>query len=174
MINAKAKVTEFIAQLIPYDYILFASVLALFLITLLLAIALYKKLFLSIFLIIVSFFILLLGPTLGYIELHKWLFKTTHSIDIVKELEFSHAVIVSGEIKNVSKRNFKSCEVEAAAYKVNKYSIVTQIYKLNPFKRGSIVINKPILKSESSQYKVILEPFNYSKDFNVSVDVQCK
>jgi len=61
----KEKITAFINELVVYDYILFGSVFALFLLFIILAIILRKKIVLSIVLILFSFTILTLGPTLG-------------------------------------------------------------------------------------------------------------
>jgi hypothetical protein len=71
----KLDATEFIDNLILQDYILFGSVFILFVLFIILAIVLRKKLGLAIFFILLSICILFLGPTVGYIQMHKYLLK---------------------------------------------------------------------------------------------------
>ena len=81
----KLKIQNFIDGLIPYDYILFGSVLALFVLFIVLAILLRKKITLAIFLVLLAFATFLLGPTLGYVAMHKFLFKN-HLLSAIKSV----------------------------------------------------------------------------------------
>ena len=66
MNKLRSTLESFIATLHTYDYILFGISGALFLLILLLAIVLRKKVGLSLFLVLLSFIIIIAGPTLGY------------------------------------------------------------------------------------------------------------
>jgi len=169
----KEKITAFINELVIYDYILFGSVFALFLLFIILAIVLRKKVSLSIFLILLSFFILILGPTLGYLKMHEYLFKNSTQLISQKRLSFTPAVVLKGSVTNESKVNFASCKITASAYKVSQNVIKKYIYPLKPFKKMSILEDN-ILKGEIREFKIIIEPFSYSKDYNISIKASCR
>jgi len=167
------KITAFLDELIKYDYILFGTVFTLFILFIILAIVLRKKVAISIFLIIFSFVILTLGPTLGYIKMHEYLYKNSCELVSQKRLSFTPAIVVNGTITNESKLDFKSCKITANVYKSSKNIIKKYIYPLKPFKKMSIVQGN-ILKGETQEFKIIVEPFTYKKDYNISIKASCK
>ena len=169
----KDKIIAFTEGLITYDYILFGSVFFLFLLFIILAIVLRKKVALSIFLILLSFSILILGPTLGYFKMHEYLFKNSTMLISQKRLSFTPAVVVNGTLINESKFDFSSCKITASAYKSSKNIIKKYIYPLKPLKKMSI-IEENILKGQTREFKIIVEPFTYSKDYNISIKASCK
>jgi hypothetical protein len=169
----KVKMQSFIDGLITYDYILFGAVLVLFVLFIILAILLRRKLGLAIFFVLIAFATFLLGPTLGYIALHKFLFKNHTELIEQKKLNFSEAVIVKGRLFNDSKFDFKSCKITASAFKVTSNKYKNYIYKLKPFKKMSIV-EKDIKKGQTREFKIIVEPFTYKRDYNISLEANCK
>ena len=169
----KEKITAFINELVTYDYILFGSIFALFLLFIILAIVLRKKVGLSIFLIIFSFVTLALGPTLGYIKMHEYLYKNSCKLVSQKRLSFTPAIVVNGTITNESRLDFKSCKITASVYKSSKNIIKKYLYPLKPLKNMSI-LQENILKGETQEFKIIVEPFTYSKDYNISIKASCK
>ena len=169
----KEKITAFINELVIYDYILFSSAFALFLLFIILAILLRKKVALSIFLILLSFTLLTLGPVLGYIKMHEYLYKNSCELVSQKRLSFTPAIVVNGTITNESKFDFSSCKITATAYKSSKNIIKKYIYPLKPLKKRSI-LEENILKGETKKFKIIVEPFTYSKDYNISIKASCK
>jgi len=167
------KITVFMDELIKYDYILFGSVFILFILFIILAIVLRKKAGLSIFLILLSFLILTVGPTLGYIKMHEYLFKNSCELISQKKLSFTPAVVVKGSITNESKVDFSSCRITASLYKSSKNIIKKYIYPLKPLKKMSILVEN-INRGETQEFKIIVEPFTYSKDYNISIKASCK
>lgn len=167
------KISAFTNNLISYDYILFGSVFFLFVLFIILAIVLRRKTVLAIILIFLSFLILVLGSTFGYIKMHQILFKNSTKLISQKKLSFTPAVVVNGTITNESKLNFKSCKITASAYKFSKNAIKKHIYPLKPFKKMSI-IKENILKGETQEFKIIVEPFRYKKDYNISIKASCR
>jgi len=165
--------TTLIDGLIIYDYILFGSVFAIFLLLTTLGIVLRQKKALAIILILISFIILLLGSTLGYVQMHKFLYKNSVSLVSQKHLTYTKAVVIHGMVKNISKFDFKNCKLTASAYKVSGNFIKDYLFKFNPFKKMSIVEND-ILKGQEREFKLILEPFTYSKDYNISMGADCR
>jgi len=169
----KAKITAFVNELILYDYILFGSAFVLFILFIVLGIILRRKVGLSIFLIILAFLILTLTPTLGYLEMHKFLFKNTITLTSQKKLNFTKAIVIKGKISNGSKFNFKSCKITASAFKVSKNPLKSFLYPFKPLKKMSI-LKEDIPKGETKEFKMFIEPFTYSKDYNVSLEASCK
>ncbi len=169
----KEKITAFIDGLIPYDYALFGAVFLLFILFIIIALMLRRKVIFSLFFILLAFTTLLAGPTLGYIKLHEYLFKNSLTLTSQKRLHFSEAVIVYGTLTNESKSYFKECRITANAYAVTSNKYKNYLKKLKPFQKMSIV-EKGIAVSESRNFKIIVEPFTYSRDYNISLGADCK
>ena len=169
----KAKLTAFIDGLILYDYTLFGAVFGLFILFIILSIVLRRKVVFAIFLVLLAFTLLIAGPTVGYIKMHEYLFKNTTTLVSQKKLEFVNAVVVKGSLKNESNRNFSSCKITAKIHKVSKNSFKNYIYQFKTLKKGSI-IRESISKGEAIDFKIIVEPFKYSKDYNISLGAKCK
>ncbi len=166
-------VSVFLDELIIYDYILFGSTFVLFLLLVVLAIVLRRKMGLAVFLVFIAFLVLIITPTFGYIEMHNYLFKNSIEMTSQKRLSFTEALIVKGTLKNESKFDFKSCKITAMAYKVTGNEYKDYILKLKPIKKMSIV-EEDIKKAQAIEFKIIVEPFTYSKDYNISVSGDCK
>jgi len=169
----KEKLTAFINNLIIYDYILFGSVFLIFILFIILAIVVHRRIGLAIFLVIFAFAILFLGPTIGYLQMHKFLYKNSLTLLSQKKLHFTQAVVIKGSITNKSKFNFERCVITASAYKVtnNRYKNMLMPYK--PFQKASIV-QEDIPKGITKEFKMFLEPFTYSKEYNISLKASCK
>jgi len=169
----KGTITAFINDLIKYDYILFGSVFFLFILMLILALVLRKKSGLSAFLALLSFAILFVGPTLGYIKMHEFLFPHTIKILSQKKLNFTPAIVVTGEVKNEAKKDFKICKITASVLRQSKNKIKTYIYQYKPLKKMSI-IEENIQKGETRSFKIIIEPFTSSREYNISIKADCQ
>ena len=168
----KAKITAFINELIMYDYILFGSVFVLFILFIVLGILLRKKTTVAVFFILLSFTILLAGPTIGYVKMHDYIFKNTTELISQKKLNFTQAVVVKAKVTNKSKQFFKRCHITASAIKISKNKFKNYLYTLKPFAQMSI-LEQNIEVNEVREFKIIIEPFTYSKDFNVSIGAKC-
>ena len=169
----KAKITAFIDGLIIYDFILFGAVFASFLLLIILSIMLRKRVFIAIFFFLLSFSLLLLGPTLGYQKMHEYLFKNSTKLISEKRLEFVNAIVVKGTLTNESKFNFSSCLISAKVHKESKNELKRYLYQFKTIKKMSI-LKENIKKGESVDFKIIVEPFTYSKDYNISLGARCK
>lgn len=169
----KAKLQAFLDSLILYDYILFGSSFILFILFIILGIVLRKKLGMAIFLVLLAFAILILAPTLGRIEMHKFLFKNSVTLLSQKRLEFTDAIVVKGMISNESRFNFKECFITANVHKVSRNEYKNYVYQFKTIKKMSI-LEKDIEKESSRNFKIIVEPFTYSKDYNISLGAKCK
>ncbi|MDD2838184.1 MAG: DUF2393 family protein [Sulfuricurvum sp.] len=170
----KAQIIDFIHHLLIYDYLLFGGIFILFILLLTLAIAFRKKMGLAIFLVLVAFGVLTAGPVGGYIALHHYLFKHTIIIHEVKALEFTEALLIKGDINNTSKRPFKECTLHAGVYKVTHNKYIDPLYPYLPFKKSSLKLQVRIDPGKSVPFKLFVEPFRYTKDYNLTLKGECR
>ena len=168
-----SKITVFIDGLISYDYALFTVSFGVFILFIILGILLRNKLFVAILFILLAFSTLLIGPTVGYVKLHENLFKNSTELVSQKRLSFTEAIVVKGTLTNESKRNFSSCKITASVYKVTSNKLKNYLTKLKPFKKTSI-IEDDIAMAQTREFKIIVEPFTYTRDYNISLGADCK
>jgi hypothetical protein len=169
----KEKFTAFMDGLITYDYILFATIFALFILLLIFAILLRKRLKSFLFVLLLSFITLFAGPTLGYKEMHKYLFKNSITLTSQKKLTFTPAIVIKASVKNESNFNFQRCKITATVHKASKNRLKNYIYQFKVLQKMSILEDN-IVKDETRIFKMIVEPFNYKKDYNITLKASCK
>ncbi|WP_295051623.1 DUF2393 family protein [Sulfuricurvum sp.] len=170
----KAKIIEFIHHLIIYDYFLFGGIFVLFLLLLVLAIALRHKMALAIAFVVLAFGVLTAGPIVGYLQLHHYLFKNKIILHEVKALQFTEALLIKGDISNTSKRSFQECTVSTGVYKVTHNRYLDRLYPYVPFKKSSLKVIESIPPGKSKPFKLFVEPFSYTKDFNITIKAECR
>lgn len=169
----KSKIQAFLDSLIMYDYILFGASFVLFIFFIILGIVLRKKIFLAIFLILLAFATLIVIPTLGRTEMHKFLFSNTLSLISQKRLEFTDAIVVKATVENTSQFNFSSCNITANVHKVSKNALKNYLFSFKTIKKMSIV-EYDIPKAQTRDFKIIVEPFTYTRDYNITLGAKCK
>ncbi len=169
----KEKILEFIHGLNNYDYILFGALFVIFLLLLIMAMLLRKKAFFASIFLILSLGTLFVGPFVGYIQLHNYLYKNSAKITEIKALEFTPTLIVKGALTNESQRDFSTCKIQVNIFKVAHNQILDAIFPLNPFQKVWIAETE-IKKGETRDLKIIVEPFTYKQDYNLSLSVDCK
>lgn len=171
----KERVFTFIENLLIYDYILFGSILLLFILFLLLAVLLRRHMILAVLVIIFALFFVILGPVFGYKAVHSYIFKNHLEDIVVKELQFSPALVVKGVIVNDSKFTFKECKIKAKVFKVSHNELFDMLYPLNPFKKTSYMLyDINLSKHQKKEFKFFIEPFHYTKDYNTSFEGSCR
>jgi len=152
---------------------LFGGVFVLFLLFIILAILLRKKVGLALFFLLFGFILLFVGPTVGYVELHKYLFSSEVQILSQKRLVFTPAIVVRGSLKNVSKFDFKECKIVASVHKKSKNKLRNTIYQFKNIKKMSM-IESDIPKGQLRNFKLIVEPFTYKKSYDISLKASCR
>ncbi len=169
----KASLQSLIASFHTYDYIFFATSSTLFLLLLVLAIILREKTVLSLTLVLLAFIILIAGPVLGYQYVHSTLYKTEITELNIKKLEFSQAIIIKGKLTNQGKQSFKECKISSKAYKGPTNFLEEIVLPLKPFLKMSIIQTDILDINQSREFKIILEPFTYENEYNISVKASC-
>ncbi len=173
MNNIKSLMESFVASLHLYDYILFGVSGALFILILLLAIILRNKTGLSLLLVLLAFVIVITGPLFGYQYIHTTVYKTEISELQIKKLEFSQALVIKGNLRNIGSQSFHTCTISAKAFKGPTNILEEYVNPLKPFQKVSILKKTPIEINDSIDFKMMLEPFTYSNEYNISVKVDC-
>jgi hypothetical protein len=170
----KAKIIDFINHLLIYDYLLFGGIFILFILLLVLAIALKNKMGLAIFMVLLAFTVLTVGSVVGYIKLHQYLFKNQIALYEVKALEFTEALLIKGKITNTSKRPFQECTLYTGVHKVTHNRYLDRLYPNFPFKKSALKLTESIAPGESAPFKLFVEPFRYTKDYNITIKGECR
>ncbi|MDO8454856.1 MAG: DUF2393 family protein [Sulfurimonas sp.] len=168
----KEKIVAFIHELIIYDYILFGSSFILFILFITLAIVVRKRVGFSLFLVLLSFILLLALPSLGYVKMHEYLFKNNIQVISEKKLVFTEAIVVKGTLTNESKFDFKTCHVTAKVCKATGNKYKDFIFTFKPIMKMSI-LEEDLKIGETREFKIIVEPFTYANDYNASVKADC-
>ena len=170
----KSKISEFIHNLLVIDYILFSTLALLFIIFLILAIVVRQKVIISVLMILIAFLLISVAPPILYNMMHDYIYKTSSNISKVQELEFLDALVVEGNFTNISKKRFKKCKVKVKLHKVNSNEFINKLLSFVSFRTKSIDIVEPIDINTSRSFRAVIEPFNYNKDYNVSIGVDCR
>ncbi|MFH0708623.1 MAG: DUF2393 family protein [Pseudomonadota bacterium] len=171
----KTQLLHFIDTLALYDYLLLGGILFFFFLFLILAVLFHHKLTLAITLILTAFLLLLGAPLGGYLLLHKYVYQHTISLTTVQDLEFTEALLLRGNINNTSKQSFKECTIYFGVSKTSSIKILNdKIYPYLPFQRQTLTITQSIKPNETETFKLLIEPFNYSKKFSVTAWGVCR
>lgn len=170
----KKNILEFLHTLNLYDYLLFGGIVFLFLFLLILAILFRHKHILAITLVLLAFMTLIMAPFGGYIALHALMYKHTVTLITVKDLTYTEALLIKGKINNTSKQTFKECTLRVGVSKISPIKPLNKLYPYVPFRRQTIVIYGPIKPKASKTFKLLIEPFHYTKRHSVTVLGQCR
>lgn len=173
MNQLKANLQAFVSTLHDYDYIMFGAVGALFLLLLLLAIVLRKRTITSLVLVLFALIIVVSGPIAGYAYVHSAVYKTEISELQVKKLEFTEALVIKGKLQNLGKQAYHKCTVSANAYKGASNFFEEMVYPLKPFQKVSILLEEDLNITQSLDFKLVMEPFTYSDEYNISMKANC-
>ncbi len=171
---SKTFLLAYVNHLEMADYLAFTWVMVLSFLFLMLGIMLLKRLtFLSVGLMLIAFMGIFVAP-FGI----KWYFndnlrKTQTTIKTTKQLQFSDTFILQGEVKNVSKKPFKLCLVDIRFCKYSKKGLKNYIYKLKPFKKKLLKINKTLDVNKSVDFKIVLNEFRLPNDVNITAVSEC-
>lgn len=169
----KERLLHFLHELVFYDYLLFLGIFTVFIILVVVALLFHKKMVLSILLILLAFATIFIAPFVGYSLLHQKLDKNSVQITSYNRLEFAPVVVIHATLSNLSNHAFKRCRIEAAASKHSKYAMINKIFAYNPFISSEKLIETPIEVNQSVPVKMVLAPFHYEKEFDVSITAQC-
>lgn len=170
----KTAIIDFISHLLIYDYLLFGGIILAFILILMVAVVLREKIALAVFLVFLAFGIVTAGSVVGYTMMHHYLFKHKVVVTEMKALEFTEALLIKGDIHNLSKRTFSECTLNTGVYKVTHNRFIDPIYPYLPFKKSSLSVQETIKPGDKTSFKLFVEPFRYTKDYNITLKAECR
>lgn len=170
----KRHVIDFLHTLNLYDYLFFGGIIFFFLFLLILSILLRHKQTLALILVILALITLLIAPIGGYIALHALIYKHSIKLTTVKDLEFTDALLVKGDMNNNSNETFKECTLYIGVSKISPIKPLNKVYPYLPFRRQTIVIKGPIAPKETKTFKLLIQPFHYAKRHSVTALGHCR
>ena len=169
----KEKILLFVHSLSTYDYLYYLGVILLFIFLIILTLLLRKRITLALLTLLIAILEVALAPTVGFEYFHSFLFANSIEVTKAKRLEFVQAVVIEGSLQNESKFDFSSCTLSVKISKDKHNKIKNLILKLKPIKTKTFTL-KDIARGEKREFKFLIEPFTYKKDFLVSVSGICK
>ncbi len=170
----RTQIIDFLHALNLYDYFLFGGIIFLFLFLMILAIFFRHKQTLALVLIILALITLLIAPIGGFIALHALLYKHTITLTTVKDLTFTEALLIQGDVNNTSKQTFKECTLYVGISKISPIKPLNKLYPYIPFRHQTITLTGPISPQRSQSFKLLIQPFHYAKPHSVTVIGQCR
>jgi len=170
----KSSILNYISHFSMYDYVGYAWLILVFFVSIILAIFLARKsAFLSVFILLISLTLLFAGPFILKYYLDQFLRPTITNTTSIKKLTYTNALIVTGEVENISKMNFSTCSVDISVLKSSRGTIKNILNQLKPIRKMTISIDKPVLIGEREEFRVVFDRYTYNKDINVSVNSKC-
>ena len=173
MENAKTIIVDFFNTLSVYDYIGFFLTIFLFTLFLILALLLRRRTKLSIALVLIAFVFFFAGPSAAHIFVKSTMFKSKAKIEEVKKLFYSDTLLIKGTLLYAGKKDANHCVVDAFVHKSSPNMVKDFVYNLKSFKSGSQTLDKLFTKGDSIDFKIVIEPFRYKGDYNITLDSGC-
>lgn len=157
-----------------YDYAAYAWLILLFFVTILLCVFIAKKspLF-SILIFIISLGLLFVGPFIIKKYLDEYIRPTQNKTLSIKKLTFSDALIVVGEIKNISKKDYSICNIQLNVHKTSNSYFKDLINRLKPLRKKTISLHETLEVNATKELRVVFDNYTSTNDVNVSIDSTC-
>ena len=172
--NLKESLLTYIDHLLIYDYMAFGWLILIFLLLLFLSLGiLRKKPILALFLIIFDFCFLIIAPFAIKWYLDDKLRPNETETTLIKQLKYSDALIVEGNVTNNSKFDFVTCKTHVDILKDYKNEYKNKLSFINPLIKRSILLKTPPKKAEKVTFRIVISPFEYKADFNVTAYSEC-
>ena len=157
-----------------YDYAAYAWLILLFFVTILLCVFIAKKSpVISIFIFIISLVLLFVGPFIIKKYLDEYLRPTQNKTVSIKKLTFSDALIVIGEIKNISKQDYSTCNIQLNVHKIDSSYFKDLINRLKPLRKKTISLHETLEVNATKELRVVFDNYAYTEDVNVSINSTC-
>ena len=171
--TVKTAILDFFNTLSVYDYVGFIITIVLFTLFLILALLLRRRTKLSMIFVVIAFIFFFAGPSAAHIFVKKTIFKSTPTLGEVKKLVYSDTLLIKGALFYIGQKDANHCKVEAHVHKRSTNSIKDFAYDLKTYKLGSDTIDKKFTKGDRVDFKIVIEPFTYKGDYNITLNSGC-
>ena len=168
--SVKTTILHFLETLHIYDLYGFYWLSGVAILLLILALLLRRNQTIMGLLLIMFLYVIFLGPPLIYIQIHNYLYGTKYNIDYVRQMKFAPVMVIRGTITNMGEENITKC-------KMHTYVLPPQegfmknlqfLYLIKPVDKRIFVMEKPIPKGETTDFKLRFTDFRYPKEINSS------
>ena len=88
-------------------------------------------------------------------------------------LNFSKALVVTGEIHNLGKIDMTKCYIKTKILKNTDNKYLNILYTLKPIRQRTTILDENLTKNSSKELKVVFKNFNYKKEYRVTLDAEC-
>lgn len=173
MDKARSFLTDFFNTLSTYDYIGFFLSLFIFLLFIILALILRAHTKRALILVSLGFVALFAGPVFSHKLIKNTIYYSDASITQIKQLYYSDTLLIKGVINYKGLKDANHCKVEAKLHKKGTNMIKSFVYSLKSFRSGYHKMDKTFTQGDSSAFKIVIEPFNYKGDYNITIDTGC-
>ena len=173
MEKAKNIILEFFNTLSSYDYIGFFLAFFLFFLFLILALLLRKRIKISVTLVLFGFAFLFAGPPLIHKFVKHTIFKNDANMTEVKQLFYSDTLLIKGTLNYQGIKDAKHCKIEASIHKIGTNMLKDFVYSLKTYRYGFDTIDKAFSHGDQVNFKIVIEPFNYKGDYNITMNSGC-
>ena len=173
MEKARHIITTFLKTLSFYDYIGFFLSLFIFILFIVLALMLRKHTKRSLFLLFLGFTTLFAGPVMIHKVIKNTLFLSEVTLSEMKQLHYSDTLLIKGKIDYKGKKEANHCEIKANIYKQGANVVKDFVYKLKAYRSGKQKIDKLFSQGDSENFKIVIEPFRYQGDYNMTLESGC-
>lgn len=175
MQSLRAMLKSFLNLLTVYDYLAFGALFAFCVLLVLLGIMLRRLTFLSFVMTFLGFGALIVGPFFSYDFIRQTIYKSQIQVVKFKQLKFTKALVIDVRVANLSHKDFTRCNLTLSVYKKtdDNSSFIERIRALRPLRKKRMVLEKNITAGLKSDVKIILEPFRYTKAFDIDLSGSC-
>lgn len=173
MEKAKIFLVDFFSTLSIYDYIGFFITVLLFFLCIVLALLLRHKTWISLLCIFFSFIFLFFGPVFTHQLLQNTFYKSEAKVLERKQLVYSDTLIIRGLLEYKGLKDASHCKLKALVHKQGGNMIRSFVNSIKSFRSVKKEIDQLMTKGDKIKFKMVIEPFNYQGDYNITMDVGC-
>lgn len=156
-----------------YDYFALMWVLLVFLLLLVVVILIIgKRQGLGSFLLLFDIAFLFIGVYFALKFVDDQTRRREISLNSLKQLTYTDAVIADVNITNLSQKPFKFCKVKIKFFKLSSRKFVQNLYELRPMQTKTGEFNSTIDVNETKSLKIVIDNFR-PRDFNTSLSSEC-
>ena len=170
----KLMFNEYIASLGIYDYLGLGAVVLVFLLLFLFSILLRKRFILATIIGFIGVFILLFGPFVSKYVLDMTVRASTIEELVVKKLQFTDGMLITGKIKNIGKITFDECTIKVKVTLVSKNYFKNLKYQFKPYKHYNYDREVNIEPNGLEDFRILVDDFKTDKEYTTEVTSKCK
>ncbi len=167
-------VKEFFHNFLIYHYLFFGVLFFVAILTLVLGIALRKRLLAALFFYTSSFLAIFIAPFVGSYYLEEYIRGSSLQNIKISRLVYTPAIVVSAEVKNNGIIPIKETYLLFSMVKKNNNSILEFINMLKPAKTQKIHLKYPLSPNNTKEVRVVIDVSNIQLPASYAVYYQIK